>query len=135
MVKFLKSGKVVIVLNGRFAGHKAVVVRTFDEGQKKSNFGSALLVGINRYPKKVTRTMSKKRIASRSKITPFVKVMNYNHFLPTRYSYDLNDLPRVEVDEIKDPQNRVTVKKGVRTAFETRFKSGKSKWFFTKLRF
>jgi len=27
MVKFLKSGKVVLVLNGRFAGRKAVIVK------------------------------------------------------------------------------------------------------------
>ncbi|KAG0454529.1 hypothetical protein HPP92_023821 [Vanilla planifolia] len=34
MVKFLKPGKAVIVLNGRFAGRKAVIVRSFDEGTR-----------------------------------------------------------------------------------------------------
>jgi len=29
--------------------------------------------------------MGKKRIAKRSKVKPFVKIINYNHFMPTRY--------------------------------------------------
>ena len=32
MVKFLKSGKVVVLLQGRFAGRKAVIVKNFDDG-------------------------------------------------------------------------------------------------------
>jgi len=38
MVKFIKPGKVVVVLNGRYAGHKAVVVKNFDDGQKGVRF-------------------------------------------------------------------------------------------------
>ena len=32
MGKFLKEKKVVIILNGRYAGKKAVIVKNFDEG-------------------------------------------------------------------------------------------------------
>jgi hypothetical protein len=31
MVKFLKEKKVVIILNGRYAGKKAVIVETFEK--------------------------------------------------------------------------------------------------------
>ena len=32
MGKFMKQGKVVLVLGGRYAGRKAVIVKTYDEG-------------------------------------------------------------------------------------------------------
>ena len=37
-----KSGKVVIILSGRFAGRKAVVVKASDEGNKEKRFGHAI---------------------------------------------------------------------------------------------
>lgn len=37
-----KSGKVVIVLAGRYAGRKAVVVRASDEGSTSKKFGQAI---------------------------------------------------------------------------------------------
>ena len=33
--------------------------------------------------------MGKKKIEGRSKIKPFVKVVGYNHLLPTRYTLDV----------------------------------------------
>jgi len=84
MVKFLKPGKVVVILNGRYAGKKAVIVKAFDEGASSRSYGHALVAGINRYPRKVTRDMSKKLVAKRSTIKPFVKLVNFNHLMPTR---------------------------------------------------
>merc|ERR1712165_702775 len=86
MGKFMKPGKVVLVLNGRFAGRKAVIVKNYDEGAADKPYGHALVAGIDRYPLKVTKKMGKKKIAKRSKIKPFVKVINFNHMMPTRYS-------------------------------------------------
>lgn len=84
MGKFIKSGKVVLVLNGRYAGKKALIVKNYDEGSTDKQYGHALVAGISRYPLKVTKRMGKKRSAKRSKIKPFVKVINYNHLMPTR---------------------------------------------------
>merc|ERR1712121_567620 len=89
MGKFMKSGKVVLVLGGRFAGRKAVIVKNYDEGSSEKPHGHALVAGIDRYPRKVTRDMGKKKLKQRSKVTAFVKVLNYNHLMPTRYSVDL----------------------------------------------
>jgi large subunit ribosomal protein L27e len=74
-------------LNGKFAGKKAVIVKNFDEGTKEHPFPHALVVGVERYPLKVTSTMGVKRIAKRSKVKPFIKVLNYNHIMPTRYTH------------------------------------------------
>ena len=70
----MKAGKVAIVLSRRFAGRKAVIVNARDDGTSDKPFGHALVAGIDRYPKKVTKRMAKKKIKMRSKIKPFLKV-------------------------------------------------------------
>ena len=48
MGKIMKSGKVVLVLAGRYAGRKAVVVKPTDDGTSDKPFGHALVAGIDR---------------------------------------------------------------------------------------
>merc|ERR1711974_236540 len=76
MVKFLKSGKVVILLQGKYAGRKAVIVKSYDEGTNERPYGHCMVAGINRYPLKVTKNMGAKRLAKRSKVKPFIKVVD-----------------------------------------------------------
>ena len=82
----MKPGRVVILLAGRRAGKKAVIVKQFDDGKKGKAFSHALVAGVERAPLKVAKRMSKKKIARRSTLKPFIKVVNYNHILPTRFS-------------------------------------------------
>ena len=134
--KIMKAGKVVLVLSGRFAGRKAVIVKPTDDGTADKPFGHALLAGIDRYPRKVTKRMAKKKIKMRSKIKPFLKVVNYNHLMPTRYSVDLAfDKANLNKEVLKDPMKKKKARNMVRTKFEERYKTGKNKWFFQKLRF
>jgi len=136
MGKIMKSGKVVLVLSGRFAGRKAVIVKPTDDGTTDKPFGHALVAGIDRYPRKVTKRMAKKKIKMRSKIKPFLKVVNYNHLMPTRYSVDLSfDKANLNKEVLKDPMKKKKARNMVRTKFEERYKTGKNKWFFQKLRF
>merc|ERR1712189_93386 len=58
-------------------------------GTQDRAYGHALVAGIERYPRKVTKSMSKKKLTKRSRVKPFVKVVNYNHLMPTRYSVDV----------------------------------------------
>lgn len=74
MRKIMKQGKVVLVLSGRYAGRKAIIVRTFDDGTSDKQFGHALVAGIDRYPRKVTKKMNKTLLHKKSKIKPFLKV-------------------------------------------------------------
>jgi large subunit ribosomal protein L27e len=53
MVKFLKPNKVVVLLQGRYAGRKAVIVKNFDDGTKERPYGHAIVCGIAKYPRKV----------------------------------------------------------------------------------
>lgn len=60
------------------------LVQNIDDGTSDRPYSHALVAGIDRYPRKVTAAMGKKKIAKRSKIKSFVKVYNYNHLMPTR---------------------------------------------------
>lgn len=135
MGKIMKSGKVVLVLSGRYAGRKAIVMRTFDDGTSDKQYGHALVAGIDRYPRKVTKRMGKAQLKKRSKIKPFLKVLNYNHLMPTRYSVPDVSSDKLSVRDLKDPMKRKKYRFQVRVKFEERYKTGKNKWFFSKLRF
>lgn len=75
MRKIMKQGKVVLVLGGRYAGRKAIIVKNYDDGTADKQYGHALVAGIDRYPRKVHKRMGKGKLHKRSKIKPFVKVI------------------------------------------------------------
>jgi large subunit ribosomal protein L27e len=58
MVKFLKANKVVVLLQGRYAGRKAVIVKNFDDGTKERPYGHAIVCGIAKYPRKVSSRLT-----------------------------------------------------------------------------
>lgn len=74
MGKILKPGKVVIVLGGRYAGRKGIVMKTLDEGTHDKPFGQAIVAGIDRYPRRVTRRMNKAKVHKNCRVKAFVKV-------------------------------------------------------------
>ena len=112
----IKSGKVVIVLQGRFAGRKAIVVKAYDDGNAERRFAHAMVAGIDRAPRKVTRSMSKEKIQKRTKMKPFLKYVNYTHLMPTRYVVDL-DLKKI-VDESGLKEGKAEARKAIKKVFE-----------------
>ena len=157
MGKILKEGKVVIVLKGRFAGRKAVVIRDYDGSKRDNSFPKVLLAGVDKSPLKVTRRMSNKKISRRTRVKPFVKFVNQNHVMPTRYGLEeekprgakqqpkgskaqMSPLAQIVMTNFSKNREDFNAKKEktlarVRSYFEDRYKSGKHPWFFTKLRF
>ncbi|XP_059666661.1 large ribosomal subunit protein eL27 [Cornus florida] len=135
MVKFLKPNKAVIVLQGRYAGRKAVIVRSFDDGTRDRPYGHCLVAGISKYPKKVIRKDSAKKTAKKSRVKAFIKLVNYNHIMPTRYTLDVDLKDAVSVEVLQSRDKKVTAAKEIKSRFEERFKTGKNRWFFSKLRF
>ncbi|KAF3816969.1 hypothetical protein GH733_014317 [Mirounga leonina] len=117
MGKFMKPGKVVLVLAGRYSGRKAVIVKNIDDGTSDRPYSHALVAGIDRYPRKVTAAMGKKKIAK-------------------RYSVDIPlDKTVVNKDVFRDPALKRKARREAKVKFEERYKTGKNKWFFQKLRF
>ncbi|KAG7163738.1 60S ribosomal protein L27-like [Homarus americanus] len=137
MVKVFKPGRVVILLTGRRAGKKAIVIKSNDDGTQDRPYEHALVAGIERYPRKVMKSMSKKKIARRSRIKPFVKIVNLKHMMPTRYTATdiVFDKVKINKEILKDPARRRKARRLVKAKLEERYKSGKNRWLFQKLRF
>mmetsp|Transcript_21668 Transcript_21668/g.38476 ORF Transcript_21668/g.38476 Transcript_21668/m.38476 type:complete len:144 (-) Transcript_21668:191-622(-) len=138
---FLTPGKVVIILQGRFAGKKAIIVKTF-EGTYERRFGHALVAGIERAPLKVTKSMDQKKILKRSKCKPFVKFVNLRHIMPTRYSVDIDVKSVLKASDMAPAKSkeRKELKKNLKELFNKRYlqKPGSNpgiKFFYEKLRF
>jgi len=102
MVKFYKPGKVVIILNGKYAGRKGVIVKTNYESNKERKYPHCIVVGLSKGPRKATkRTLkkledtikkleskenSKDRLNRLKSFGVFIKIYNMSHLLVTRYS-------------------------------------------------
>lgn len=78
--------------------------------------------------------MSKRTISKRTRVKPFLKVVNVTHVMPTRFTMNM-DLRGVVNSNSLAPQKRLRARKQVRKQFEDRYRAGKSLWFFSKLRF
>lgn len=148
----MKAGRVVILLAGRRAGKKAVIVKPYDDGSKKTGkqFPHALVAGVERAPMRVHKKMSKERQEKRSRVKPFVKYVNYNHLVPTRFtvageftSGDKELKHYVSEEKMGSAESRKAVKKELKNLFQARFtnpddsndKQPNVDFFFKKLRF
>ncbi len=125
----------VVLLQGRYAGKKAVIVKNYDEGTSSRPYGHALVCGLATYPRKVTKKQSAKAQAKHSKVKTFIKTVNYNHLMPTRYTLDVDLKATVTPDVLENATKKVAARKEAKKTLEERFKTGKSRWFFTRLAF
>merc|ERR1711916_243232 len=124
---------VVILLSGRYAGKKAVIVKPYDSGDNQRKYGHCLVAGIERAPRTVTKRMPQKKIQRRSTIKPFLKVVNYNHIMPTRYQLPLGVSDAVvNKAALKDAASRTKARKEIKKAMQESYKKGENKWFFSK---
>uniref|UniRef100_R7W4C5 60S ribosomal protein L27-3 n=1 Tax=Aegilops tauschii TaxID=37682 RepID=R7W4C5_AEGTA len=128
MVKFLKTGKAVILLQGRFAGRKAVIVRVFEEGTRDRPYGHCLVAGLAKYPKKVIRKDSAKKTAKKSRVKCFLKLVNFTHIMPTRYTLDVDfkDVASGGPDALATRDKKVASCKAAKARLEERFKTASS---------
>ena len=102
MVKFYKPGKIVIVLNGRYAGRKGIIVKSNYESVKDRKYPHCMVVGLSKGPRKPTRKNLAKLQAKIKKLESqdstvdqikklksfgvFIKIFNMAHLLATRYT-------------------------------------------------
>merc|ERR1711990_1351591 len=59
MVKFFKDGKIVVLLQGRYAGKKALILKTMDDNTKERPYGHCVVVGVAKSPLPITKAMCK----------------------------------------------------------------------------
>eukprot|EP00884_Botryococcus_braunii_P020971 jgi/Botrbrau1/7558/Bobra.0159s0008.1 len=98
-------------------------------------YGHAIVCGLAKYPRKVTKKMKEKKLARRTQVKAFLKVVNYQHMMPTRYTLDLDLKALVTGETLENPSKKKEARQEAQKLLEEKFKSGKNRWFFSKLRF
>merc|ERR1719164_390712 len=72
---------------------------------------------------KVTKSMGKKKVDKRSKCKTFVKYVNYNHIMPTRYvvptDFDAKSL--VTDAQMETAETKAGARKSVKKIFDEKF--------------
>jgi len=125
MAKLFRAGRVVVVLAGKHAGKKAVVVSSHDNNSRNKRFGHAVVLGVSKSPMKVTKRMSKKKLDKRTEVTTFIKTLNYRHLMPTRYVTNTEFEPKDLVPEsaLADPEARNETRKSMSKMLKEKFVS------------
>ena len=140
----MKAGKVVVMLNGRYAGCKAVVVKVLEGSDDRKAKGSKarnqlIVVGLSQAPKAVTKAELKKNlkldgkskevadksVQKRQRVKTFVKLVNFTHVMPTRYNVELHEeLNKHSVSEesVRDPALRKEMRKSFKDVLQLKYK-------------
>jgi large subunit ribosomal protein L27e len=113
----------VILTSGRFAGKKAIVAKTYDEGSKKYKFPHLLVAGIAKNLRTVKRKINKKKFAKKTGVKAFVKYINQNHVIPTRFIVTDFDFKDLKEDTIKTLEDKKTARKDVRKKFTETYRN------------
>ena len=136
----IKNRRICILTNGRFAGKKAIIVNQNDSRANRK-CPHALVAGIERQPKRVTKRIGKKRIARKSGVKPFLKTINVSHLLPTRYVVKDFEFEGITDASLTNKETKIEAKKTLRALFEKKYlnptnddKVESTKLFFKKLR-
>jgi ribosomal protein L14E/L6E/L27E len=124
---------VVILMKGRHAGCKAVVLKTPPEEKY------IRVAGIDKYPKKVKEGMAEKQKKKAGGMSVFIKKINPMHALITRYKADVG-LGKVDhAGAFDDPVVRKKtlneVRKIMEDAYTLSVSNGESHFLFRKLKF
>merc|ERR1711939_815501 len=132
--------------SGRYAGKKALILKTMDDNTKERPYGHCVVVGVARSPLPITKAMCKptprmkKIVKKRSTVKPFVKMVNFTHVMPTRYSVESSMTKSLKAhlsaDTFSDPSVKKKFLKAAQAEFEKKYQDGEGqKWLFEKLRF
>merc|ERR1719401_2949918 len=102
---------------------KKKITKVFDDGSRARPFGHCLVAGVDRAPLKVTKRMSKKKITKRQRVKPFVKYVNFNHIMPTRYQVPAEVQPAALVNDqqMDSGDGRTEAKKYVKKLLQEKF--------------
>jgi hypothetical protein len=68
---------------------------------QKHRFPHLLVVGIARNPRQVKRSINKKKFIKKTGVKPFVKYVNQNHVMPTRFVANDFDFKELKEETLK----------------------------------
>ena len=112
---------------------------------QRYKFPHLLVAGIARNLIAAKRSFNKKKFIKKTGVKSFVKFVNQNHVMPTRFVVNEFDLKDVDGEGLKTSESRSELRKKVRDRFTEKYrnlpnpkeneKAGHVKFFFTRLRF
>ena len=136
----LSPGRFVVMLQGRHAGKKALVLSSFPDGSDSRKYPYALVLGIESCPKKVTREMPQEQLVKRTQVKCFVKAVNFNHVLLTRHVLKDEDIwtkitPKSFVEALGEPSKKKELLAEAGKVLRQKYLNNKMNWFFKPLHF
>ena len=136
----IATGRFVILLQGRHAGKKAVVLQAYPEPTEERKYPHAVVLGIEQGPRKVTKEMSQEQLVKRTQVKCFVKTVNFNHFLVTRHVLKDDDFfqkvkPADVIKAIGDAAEKKAVLDSASKVLRQKYLNNKYPWFFKKLHY
>ena len=88
-----------------------MIIKCNDEGTNARPYGHALICGLRTVPRKITKKMDQKKQDKRSRCKTFIKYINLNHLMPTRYSIDVELKGVVSPDVLDDSTKKIAAQK------------------------
>jgi large subunit ribosomal protein L27e len=133
-------GRFVILLNGRHAGTKGLVLSASQNPTEGRKYPHAVILGIEKGPKTLLKTMTQEALVARTKIKVFVKTVNFNHLLLTRHQLKEEDFwskvkPDTIVNALKDPSEKKAALDAAAVVLRQKYLNNKFPWLFKPLQF
>lgn len=103
------------------------------------------MAGISRNPRDIKRRINKKKFIKKSGVKTFLKHINQNHVIPTRFVVNDFEFKDLKDDAVKTAEGKAASRKDLRKKFteayrnlpnpKTNDKAHNVRFFFSRLRF
>jgi large subunit ribosomal protein L27e len=125
--------RIVIILKGKYAGAKVVVVG--EPETIRGDIESLTVVGMSRIPRPVSENMSERQRKRREEMKVFLKKINIQHVLATRHTLEnVIDRMNLSIDYAETAQRR-EAEKTIKKVFQEVYSVNPGSWIFKKLVF
>lgn len=139
MSALVAPGRFALVLNGRHAGKKVIVLTSYAATEER-HYPHCVVLGIEKAPKKITKDMTQDQLTKKTAVKCFVKIMNCNHLLLTRHMLKDDDFfAKVKVEDVVKAMGDAAEKKVVLEAaakvLRQKYLNNRLAWFFKPFQF
>lgn len=136
----VSQGRFVILLHGRHAGKKAVVLSAFPEPTEIRKYPHAIVLGVEKAPKPLTKDMTQEQMVKRTQVKCFIKIVNFNHLLLTRHVLKEEDFwTKIKINTLIPAMDDAAQKKAnleeVSKILRQKYLNNKMPWLFKPLQF
>ena len=139
MSTLVQTGRFCILTQGRQAGKKAVILAAYPEGSEARKFPHAIVLGVEKCPRKLNKEMSQDVLVKRTQVKAFIKVVNFNHILLTRHTAKEDFFNTIDGEKLIRAMGDTAEKKatieGAQAALRQKYLNNMYNWFFQPLHF